>query len=290
MERLEAADAAVAEQEALIADTNAQGAQLSAEAKTTVSDATTRLDGARRDRDAVAASVPADLLGLYERLASRGNGAGLLRAGACEACRMVLPPSDLATVRRAQTDEVVFCPSAARSSSAPKNRDDPSRRPCRLTRSSSGAPAPAASPSSRSTSTQPPPTSPPTGSPKPFPIVKSAERSGGCGPIRRACTPLCCRRGCVWPAPGICDWCTASCATPRAWSTITDSVPIGSGMPAAPRPRRATRSSTSAIPRPSCPTRSTTLSPSFDGSSPPSTRRRPPAPCACCAPPNRPAD
>ena len=110
MERLEAADAAVAEQEALIAETNAQGAQLSAEAKATVADATARLEGARRDRDAVAASVPADLLALYERLASRGNGAGLLRAGACEACRMVLPPSDLATVRRAQTDEVVFCP------------------------------------------------------------------------------------------------------------------------------------------------------------------------------------
>lgn len=110
MERLEAADAAVAEQEALIADTNAQGAQLSAEAKTTVADATTRLEGARRDRDAVAASIPADLLALYERLASRGNGAGLLQAGACEACRMVLPPSDLNVVRRSQTDEVVFCP------------------------------------------------------------------------------------------------------------------------------------------------------------------------------------
>nr|WP_307330102.1 C4-type zinc ribbon domain-containing protein [Microbacterium sp. SORGH_AS_1204] len=110
MERLEAADAAVAEQEALIAETNAQGAQLSAEGKATVADATTRLEGARRDRDAVAAAVPTDLLALYERLASRGNGAGLLRAGACEACRMVLPPSDLATVRRSQTDEVVFCP------------------------------------------------------------------------------------------------------------------------------------------------------------------------------------
>lgn len=110
MERLEAADAAVAEQEALISDTNARGAQLSAEAKTTVAEATARLEAARRDRDAVAAAVPADLLALYERLASRGNGAGLLRAGACEACRMVLPPSDLNTVRRSQTDEVVFCP------------------------------------------------------------------------------------------------------------------------------------------------------------------------------------
>ncbi|MDF2993905.1 MAG: Zn-ribbon protein nucleic acid-binding [Microbacterium sp.] len=110
MERLEAADAAVAEQEALIAETNARGAELSAEAKRVVSEATDRLEGARRDRDAVSGSLPADLLALYERLAARGNGAGLLRAGACEACRMVLPPSDLAAVRRAQTDEVVFCP------------------------------------------------------------------------------------------------------------------------------------------------------------------------------------
>lgn len=110
MEQLEAADAAVVEQEALIAETNAQGAELSAEAKRVVSEATDRLEAARRDRDAVACAVPADLLALYERLAARGTGAGLLLAGACEACRMVLPPSDLAVVRRAQTDEVVFCP------------------------------------------------------------------------------------------------------------------------------------------------------------------------------------
>jgi len=110
MERLESADAAVAEQEALIAETNARGAELSAEAKRVVAEATERLEGARRDREAVAGSVPPALVALYERLAARGNGAGLLRAGACEACRMVLPPSDLANVRRAQTDEVVFCP------------------------------------------------------------------------------------------------------------------------------------------------------------------------------------
>ncbi|MFX7824871.1 C4-type zinc ribbon domain-containing protein, partial [Acinetobacter baumannii] len=87
-----------------------QGAELSAEAKRVVAEATDRLEAARRDREAVAGGVPSDLLALYERLAARGNGAGLLRAGACEACRMVLPPSDLAEVRRAQTDEVVFCP------------------------------------------------------------------------------------------------------------------------------------------------------------------------------------
>lgn len=110
MEQLEAAEAAVAEQEAIIAETNAQGAELSAEAKRVVAEATDRLEASRRDRAAIAGAIPADLLALYERLASRGNGAGLLLAGACEACRMVLPPSDIAEVRRAQTDEVVFCP------------------------------------------------------------------------------------------------------------------------------------------------------------------------------------
>lgn len=110
MEQLEAAEAAVAEQEAIIAETNAQGAELSAEAKQVVAEATDRLEASRRDRAAIAGAIPADLLALYERLASRGNGAGLLLAGACEACRMVLPPSDIAEVRRAQTDEVVFCP------------------------------------------------------------------------------------------------------------------------------------------------------------------------------------
>ena len=110
MEQLEAADAAVAEQEATIADANARGAELSSEAKRVVAEATERLEASRRDRSAIAGGIPADLLAAYDRLASRGIGAGLLRGSACEACRMVLPPNDLAVVRRAQTNEVVFCP------------------------------------------------------------------------------------------------------------------------------------------------------------------------------------
>jgi len=46
MERLETADAAVAEQEALIAQTNAEGTELSAEAKRVVAEATAAFDGA----------------------------------------------------------------------------------------------------------------------------------------------------------------------------------------------------------------------------------------------------
>lgn len=76
MEKLETAEAAVAQQEAAIAEINAEGARLSAEGKAAVAAATASWESATRDREALAARVPADLLGLYDRLAARGVGAG----------------------------------------------------------------------------------------------------------------------------------------------------------------------------------------------------------------------
>lgn len=110
MERLEEADAAVAEQEALIAATNAEGADLSAEGKRAVAEATAAFDAATRDRTAVAGTVPADLLALYEKLAVRSSGAALLRRRTCEGCNMVLSGSDLNALRHAAEDAVVTCP------------------------------------------------------------------------------------------------------------------------------------------------------------------------------------
>lgn len=110
MERLERADAAVAEQETLIAETNAQGSALSAEAKRVVAEADAAAEAATRDRAAVAGSVPVDLLALYEKLATRGAGAAVLRARTCEWCHMVLSGTDLAALRQAPEDEVVTCP------------------------------------------------------------------------------------------------------------------------------------------------------------------------------------
>ena len=49
--------------------------------------------------------LPADLLAAYDRLASRGVGAGLLRRRACEACHMVLSGTDLNVVRAAFDDD-----------------------------------------------------------------------------------------------------------------------------------------------------------------------------------------
>ncbi len=110
MERLETADADVAEQEALIAATNAEGAELSAEGKRAVAEATAAFDAATRDRTAVAGSVPADLLGLYDRLAARSAGAAFLRRRTCEGCHMVLAGTDLQVLRQAGENDVVTCP------------------------------------------------------------------------------------------------------------------------------------------------------------------------------------
>ena len=110
MERLEKADAAVAEQEALIAATNGEGADLSAAAKRVVAEATAAIESAARDRAAVSATVPVDLLALYDKLAGRSAGAALLRARTCEGCHMVLSGTDLQTLRTAAADTVVTCP------------------------------------------------------------------------------------------------------------------------------------------------------------------------------------
>lgn len=110
MDRLEQADAAVAEQEALIAATNAEGAELSAEAKRVVAEATASFEQATRDRGAVAAGIDAALLAMYDRVAARGVGAGLLQRNTCEGCRMVLSGTDMNAIRQAKPDAVVTCP------------------------------------------------------------------------------------------------------------------------------------------------------------------------------------
>ncbi|WP_133543726.1 C4-type zinc ribbon domain-containing protein [Microbacterium sp. BK668] len=110
MDRLEQAEASVSEQEALIAEINAEGGRLSAEGKQAVADATAAFEQATRDRAATAGAIGADLLGLYDRIATRTTGAGLLRRGTCEACNMVLSGTDLQAIRQATPDTVVTCP------------------------------------------------------------------------------------------------------------------------------------------------------------------------------------
>ncbi|MDH6237061.1 C4-type zinc ribbon domain-containing protein [Cryobacterium sp. CG_9.6] len=66
----------------------------------------------RRDRLTVAGTIDGELVTLYEKrlVTGRGNAAALLRARTCSGCTMTLTGSDLAEVRQAAANEVIFCP------------------------------------------------------------------------------------------------------------------------------------------------------------------------------------
>ncbi|GIH26784.1 hypothetical protein Aph01nite_50940 [Acrocarpospora phusangensis] len=64
----------------------------------------------RDQRAAVAAEIPGDLLGLYEKLReSSGVGAAMLQGGRCLGCRTTLSIADLNQIRATAADEVVRC-------------------------------------------------------------------------------------------------------------------------------------------------------------------------------------
>jgi predicted nucleic acid-binding Zn-ribbon protein len=110
MGRVEEADAAVAAQQALLDATTAEGSSLTAQAKADVAAATELGEQLARDRKAVTESIPADLLAEYTRRAGNSAGAALLAHGTCAGCHIVLPGTDINSIRRAAEDEIVFCP------------------------------------------------------------------------------------------------------------------------------------------------------------------------------------
>src|SRR5690606_9017344 len=111
MGRVEEAQNDVDAQQALLAQTQAEGARPTAAAKADTAAATSGGEHLARDRATLAGTVAADLLAEFERRASRGGiGVGLLRGGVCEGCRMVLSGTDITEVRKAAPDEVLSCP------------------------------------------------------------------------------------------------------------------------------------------------------------------------------------
>ncbi|MEV6928056.1 C4-type zinc ribbon domain-containing protein [Dactylosporangium sp. NPDC051485] len=65
----------------------------------------------RSGRRPLAADLPADLVGLYDKIreSSGGIGAAMLRHGRCEGCRIELSGGERARVKAAAPDEVVRC-------------------------------------------------------------------------------------------------------------------------------------------------------------------------------------
>jgi predicted nucleic acid-binding Zn-ribbon protein len=68
------------------------------------------------DRGAIAAELPADLVGLYERAREHGGGVGaaMLRQRRCEGCHIELAGTELSAVRTAAPDDVVRCDNCRR--------------------------------------------------------------------------------------------------------------------------------------------------------------------------------
>lgn len=67
-----------------------------------------------KDRAAIAAAVPDDLIALYEKQRDRyGIGAALLVRGVSMGSNVKLTESDLAVIRRAAPDDVVLCPDSS---------------------------------------------------------------------------------------------------------------------------------------------------------------------------------
>jgi hypothetical protein len=111
MERLETAEATVAERSAEHARLEAELAEMVAArdaAVTAIDDEATSVRHARAD---AAAGIPADLLALYEKVREQAGGVGAarLRARRCEGCRIELTPVDIGRLRNAAEDDVLRC-------------------------------------------------------------------------------------------------------------------------------------------------------------------------------------
>jgi hypothetical protein len=111
MERVEAAEEAftTAEAEAQQLEHRVDEVQQALAAALTHSDE--ELASLQAARTELIATIPEDLLALYERQRERyGYGASLLRAGISSASGVKLTESDVQAVRKAAEDDVVLCP------------------------------------------------------------------------------------------------------------------------------------------------------------------------------------
>ena len=111
MERVEGARAAVAQ---LTAERDAAGAGVRG-GRVERADQRAEIDDERRivegERAAIATDIPADLLGLYDKIRADhgGVGAAPLHRGTCEGCRLELPPTEIEALREAPPDAVIRC-------------------------------------------------------------------------------------------------------------------------------------------------------------------------------------
>jgi predicted nucleic acid-binding Zn-ribbon protein len=116
MERREELDATLAEVTRQRSDVEAEREKLVAARDAAFAEIDAATAERRATRDALAATLPADLLALYERAREHGGGVGaaMLRQRRCEGCHIELAGSELAALRNAAPDLVVRCDNCRR--------------------------------------------------------------------------------------------------------------------------------------------------------------------------------
>lgn len=111
MERLEAAEAELQGTEQATSELQSRLDEAVATRDNALDALTADQGRVQFERDAIAASIPADLLALYEKQRERyGVGASLLQRGISRASGVKLTESDLQAIRNTPADEVVLCP------------------------------------------------------------------------------------------------------------------------------------------------------------------------------------
>ncbi|SEB98475.1 MULTISPECIES: zinc ribbon domain-containing protein [Arthrobacter] len=111
MEELEGAESEVTARQEALAEAKRQLREVQEELAAKTAEAEAERDGVRVERDAFAVTLDPGLLALYEKtLDRRGVGAARLFHGHSEGSGMDLSPGDLAEVKAAAEDDVVYCP------------------------------------------------------------------------------------------------------------------------------------------------------------------------------------
>lgn len=111
MERVEGARAAVTQLTAERDAVASSRSELAAQVEVLLGEVNAERASVEADRAAIASSIPADLLGLYDKIRADhgGVGAAPLHRGRCEGCRLELPPNEIEAIREAPADAVIRC-------------------------------------------------------------------------------------------------------------------------------------------------------------------------------------
>ncbi|MFC5679166.1 zinc ribbon domain-containing protein [Aeromicrobium endophyticum] len=115
MESLEEAQARLTNVQGDLADVTAELEQKIAARDAAIAVLDQQAAEAQAERGTVVGGVPADLIGLYDKLRSQyGTGAAALRARRCEGCRLEINGADLRELAAQPDDEVLRCPECSR--------------------------------------------------------------------------------------------------------------------------------------------------------------------------------